>query len=375
VPEADRPPLEEHVLSCDRCAAALDQLYTSDELVGAMRQAGRAAVELPQGTAVQNVIDRLCKLRPPEATVEGPTETPPGGREPPHALLAPARGPDEIGRLGPYRVRKLLGQGGIGMVFLAEDVQLKRPVALKAMQPALAADAAARERFLCEAQATAALRHDHIVTIYQVGTDRDVPFLAMEFLEGLALDQWLTKGRQPTVAQVLRIGREVAAGLAAAHDKGLVHGDIKPGNIWLDAAHKGRVKILDFGLARATAGAVLGNPRFMAPEQARGEKVDARCDLFSLGCVLYRMATGELPFQRATTMAVLMAHAMDEPKPARDINPTIPPQVADLIAKLLAKDPADRPQSAREVVEAIKIIERDLASRSGEAVGRAERQR
>src|SRR5262249_44185271 len=156
----------------------------------------------------------------------------------------------------------------------------------KAMRPALAANEAACRRFLREAEATAAVRSDHVVTIYQVGEERGVPFLAMEFLEGVPLDRWLQQGRKPSGAQVLRIGREMADGLAAAHAKSLIHRDIKPGNVWLESAHGGRVKILDFGLARAVAddvhltqsGAVLGTPAYMAPEQARGERVDARCD-------------------------------------------------------------------------------------------------
>ena len=164
-------------------------------------------------------------------------------------FLAPPQQPDEIGRLGGYRVLKELGRGGMGIVYKAEDPKLKRLVALKVMLPRLAADAAARQR-LREAQAMAAVHHDHIVTIYQVDEDNGVPFLAMEFLHGMPLDQWLKDGRKATIAQVLRMGREIAEGLAAAHERGLIHRDIKPGNIWLDSDHKGRVKILDFGLAR-----------------------------------------------------------------------------------------------------------------------------
>src|SRR5262249_719027 len=145
----------------------------------------------------------------------------------------------------------LLGQGGMGLVFEAEDLHLRRRTALKVLLPDLAAQAKARARFLREARAAAALKHDHIVTIYQVGEDRGVPFLAMEVLQGMALEQWLVQTPQPAVAQVLRIGHEAASGLAAAHACGLVHRDIKPANLWLESP-KGRVKILDFGLARST---------------------------------------------------------------------------------------------------------------------------
>ena len=142
--------------------------------------------------------------------------------------------PDELGRLGPYRVLKVLGAGGMGVVFQAEDPHLQRLVALKAMLPGLAASESAKQRFLREARAAAALKHDHIVTIYQVGEDRGAPFLAMEFLEGESLDDRLKREGKLPLAEVLRIGREMAEGLAAAHERGLIHRDIKPANVWLE---------------------------------------------------------------------------------------------------------------------------------------------
>ena len=246
--------------------------------------------------------------------------------------LAPAQQPDEIGRLGGYRVLKELGRGGMGAVYQAEDPKLKRLVALKVMLPRLAADASARRRFLREAQAMAAVHHDHVVTIYQVEEDNGVPFLAMEFLQGMPLDKWLKDGRKPNLAQILRMGREIAEGLAAAHARGLIHRDVKPGNIWLDSDHKGRVKILDFGLVRVGtddvhlthSGAIVGTPAYMSPEQGAGQKVDARTDLFSLGCILYRFCTGAMPFAGDTTMALLTALAIADPKPVRELNPDTP---------------------------------------------------
>ncbi|HEV3447860.1 MAG TPA: protein kinase, partial [Gemmataceae bacterium] len=219
-------------------------------------------------------------------------------------FLAPAQSPDELGRLGPYRVLNVLGAGGMGVVFRAEDPHLQRLVALKALLPGLAASGSAKQRFLREARAAAALKHDHVVTIHQVGEDRGVPYLAMEFLEGEPLDECLKREGKLPVAEVLRIGREMAEGLSAAHEHGLIHRDIKPANVWLEGK-KGRVKILDFGLARAAtdeshltqSGAIMGTPAFMAPEQAQGKNVEPRSDLFSLGCVLYRMATGKAPFR------------------------------------------------------------------------------
>jgi serine/threonine protein kinase len=289
-------------------------------------------------------------------------------------FLAPPQGPGELGRLGPYRVLKVLGAGGMGLVLQAEDPLLKRSVALKVMRPELAKKDDARQRFLREARATAAIEHPYIVHVYQVGEDRGVPFLAMPFLKGESLDARLKREGKLSVAETVRLGRQIAEGLAAAHDHGLIHRDIKPGNIWLEP-HDGQrgasrprdwVKILDFGLARAAAGedvhltktgAILGTPAYMAPEQARAEKVDPRCDLFSLGVVLYRMLTGTLPFQGTDTMSLLMALATDTPRPASELNPDVPPPLADLVTQLLAKHPAARPPSARAVADALAELE------------------
>jgi HEAT repeat protein len=294
----------------------------------------------------------------------------------------------------------------MGVVYKAEDPHLDRAVALKAMLPGLGASAEARQRFLREAKAAAAVKHDYVVTIYQVGEDRGVPFLTMEFLEGEPLDHRLQREEKLPIAEVVRIGREVAEGLSAAHEHGLIHRDIKPANIWLEevsgrvgsgewspspgvatpgraiatpgltthhspltAHHRPRVKILDFGLARGGgkgqeqlthAGAILGTPAFMAPEQARGETVDARCDLFSLGCVLYRMCTGELPFKGNDPISTLMAVATVDPQPLQTLNPSVPPELIKLIERLLAKDPARRPSTARSVADELAALERAI---------------
>jgi hypothetical protein len=284
-------------------------------------------------------------------------------------FLAPPQAPGDLGRLGPYRVLEVLGAGGMGVVFRAEDPLLKREVALKAMLPRLAAGVTARQRFLREAQAAAALKHDHVVTIFQVGEDRGAPFLAMELLEGESLDRRATREGRLPAGEVLRVGREVAEGLAAAHDRGLIHRDVKPANLWLEGK-RGRVKILDFGLARAAGdearltqiGAIRGTPAYMAPEQAQGGPVGPACDLFSLGCVLYRLASGQPPFQGADTISTLVAVATVEPPSPRDLNPALPRELSDLVMKLLAKDPGRRGASAQEVVDAVRAIEAGLAA-------------
>ncbi len=287
-------------------------------------------------------------------------------------FLAPAQDSDEIGRLGAYRVLKILGAGGMGVVFQAEDPKLKRKVALKALLPVLAASETARKRFLREAQAAAAIEHDHIVSILHIGEQDGVPFIAMPLLKGEPLDKKLARDKLLSIAEVVRIGRETATGLAAAHAVGLVHRDIKPANLWLEG-ESGRVKILDFGLARAAAagetqltqqGAILGTPAFMAPEQAAGQEVDSRCDLFSLGCVLYRACTGRLPFKGADQVATLVAVASHNPDPPIELRPELPEALSDLVMQLLAKKPKDRPVSAQAVAEALEEIE-------GEAAGEA----
>jgi predicted RNA-binding Zn-ribbon protein involved in translation (DUF1610 family) len=285
-------------------------------------------------------------------------------------FLTPPQSDDELGRLGKYRILKILGHGGMGVVFLAEDPKLKRKVAIKAMlpAPALAAGASAGLRFLREAQAMAAVKHDHIATIHQVDEERGVPFLAMEFLAGEPLDSRLKREGKLPPTEVLRIGREIAEGLEAAHAGGLIHRDIKPANVWLEAP-RGRVKILDFGLARAATqdagltqeGAIVGTPSYMAPEQACGKPVDARCDLFSLGCVLYRLCTGQQAFRGTDTISTLLAVAGDQPPAPTQLVPELPQPLSDLVMKLLEKEPARRPASAGEVAESLRAMEAKAA--------------
>jgi tRNA A-37 threonylcarbamoyl transferase component Bud32 len=289
-------------------------------------------------------------------------------------LTPPLRG-DELGRLADFRVLQLIGQGGMGIVFRAEDTRLNRVVALKVMQPRFASDTTTRQRFLREARAMAAIKSDHVVTIYEVGVANELPFLAMEFLEGEALDSLQKKvGRLP-LSQVVQIGKETGHGLAAAHARGLVHRDIKPSNLWLEAP-TGRVKILDFGLARVSSeacqlsqvGLIVGTPAFMAPEQARGEAVDCRADLFSLGCVLYWLCTGQRPFKGTDVLSTLTALATEQPEPPQGIVKDLAPPLSRLIMELLQKDPAHRPASSQTVADTLSTIERGLRTSFGEPV-------
>jgi serine/threonine protein kinase len=308
------------------------------------------------------------------SAVGGDTVPGAGARPDPDAPpFRPSEHAGELGCLGRYRVLKKLGQGGMGAVYLAFDEGMRRRIALKVMLPRFAAVPTARERFLREARTCAGVTSEHVVTVFDVDEANGVPFIAMEYLQGYPLDEYLRQSAgRLTVPQVLRVGREVALGLAEAHAVGLVHRDIKPANIWLEYP-KGRIKILDFGLAKAVVsadeessgltntGAVVGTPAYMSPEQARGLKVDYRTDLFSLGAVLYRLGTGRLPFPGPNAMAILTALAVDTPPPLRTHNPDAPAALDDLIHRLLAKDPAHRPASAADVAAELLRMEHTQA--------------
>ena len=260
---------------------------------------------------------------------------------------------------------QILGRGGFGIVFRAFDEVLQRVVALKVMAPQLAATSPARKRFLREARSSAQVRHENVVQVYEVA-EQPLPYLAMEFIPGETLQQRLDRTGPVEPAEVVRIGRQIAEGLAAAHATDLIHRDIKPANILLEGGQE-KVKITDFGLARAAddasisqSGIIAGTPMYMAPEQAKGEKLDQRADLFSLGSVLYQMAAGRPPFRANGTVAVLKRVAEDTPRPIREIIPETPQWLCDIIAKLHAKDPRERYQSAREVADVLTDCEAQL---------------
>lgn len=262
-------------------------------------------------------------------------------------FLAPPTRADALGRLGHYEVLQVLGRGGFGIVFRAFDEMLQRVVALKVMAPQLAATSPARKRFLREARSSAQVRHENVVQVYEVA-EQPLPYLAMEFIPGETLQQKLDRVGPLDVPEVLRIGRQIAEGLAAAHATDLIHRDIKPGNVLIEGGQH-KVKITDFGLARAAddtslsqSGIIAGTPMYMAPEQAEGQTLDQRADLFSLGSVLYQMVSGRPPFRADSTVAVLKRVAEDQPRAIREIIPETPQWLCDIIAKLHAKNPDER---------------------------------
>jgi hypothetical protein len=292
----------------------------------------------------------------------------PGTADSSLSFLEPSGRASTPGRFLHYEVERVLGKGGFGVVLKAFDEKLQRLVALKVLSPELAGNATARQRFLREARAAAAVRHPHVVGVYGVA-EQPVPHLVMEYVAGRTLQEEIDERGALGVTEVLRIGRQAAEGLAAAHALGLVHRDVKPANILLEASSpptphpqgergEERVRLTDFGLAKAAddasltrSGTIAGTPLYMAPEQAQDEAVDHRADLFSLGSVLYAMCTGRPAFAADSTLAVLQRVCEDTPTPIRRIKPAVPDWLEALIDRLLAKDPAQRFQTAAEVAE------------------------
>ncbi|MFN0053066.1 MAG: protein kinase domain-containing protein [Planctomycetales bacterium] len=282
----------------------------------------------------------------------------PGKREDLGAALSFLSPPDaagHLGKLGHYEIHDVVGRGAFGIVLRAFDQKLHRLVAIKVLSPQLATSASARKRFIREGRAAAAVCHEHVVTIHAVEEEHAPPYLVMQYVGGISLQERIDRTGPLEVHEILRIGMQAAQGLAAAHAQGLVHRDIKPSNILLENGVE-RVKITDFGLARAVddasltqSGVVAGTPQYMAPEQARGDALDHRADLFSLGSVLYALCAGRPPFRASSTMAVMKRVCEETPRPVREINPAIPDRLADVVAQLLSKDPENRYQTAGEV--------------------------
>jgi Protein kinase domain len=320
----------------------IDTLLQSHEADGGFL--GKPAIQC----AVEEIAGRGC---------DEDTQSADGGGDDALDFLAPSDKPGSIGRLGHYDVQEVVGRGGMGVVLKAFDEQLHRVVAIKVMAPQLASSANARKRFAREARAAAAVTHDQVVTIHAVEEAGPLPRIVMQFVAGESLQDRLDRTGPLPLLEVLRIGMQTAAGLAAAHAQGLVHRDVKPSNILLEDSVE-RVKLTDFGLARAAddasltqSGVIAGTPAFMSPEQAQGRQVDHRSDLFSLGSVLYAACTGRPPFRASTSMGVLKRVCEDTPTPVRETNPEVPDWLVALVAKLHAKDPAARFQSAAEVAE------------------------
>ena len=279
-------------------------------------------------------------------------------------FLAPSDNPAMLGRLGSFEILEVIGRGGMGIVFKGYDGELNRYLAIKVMSPVYASSAAARKRFSREAQAAAAVVHQHVVAIHGVDATGKLPYLVMPFVACESLQERIDREGQLDTKDALRIAMQAAEGLAAAHAQGLVHRDVKPANILLERGVD-RVLLTDFGLARAIddaaltrSGVIAGTPQYMSPEQAKGESIDHRTDLFSLGSVIYAMCTSRSPFRAETTMGVLRRICDGDARPIREVNADTPQWLERIVMKLLSKSAADRYETADELAS---LLEQCLA--------------
>ncbi len=271
-------------------------------------------------------------------------------------------------KLGRFEISSVLGQGAMGVVYLAHDPDIDRPVAIKTIHPEAARGESAAEieaRFLKEAKLAGRLQHPNIVTVFDVGRDRDLYFIAMEYVEGRPLTRYLGGGEELPLSAKVAIIRQAAEALAHAHERDVIHRDVKPGNILI--AKDGRVKVTDFGIGKFASaassdmtrtGQMIGSPAYMSPEQIRGEKIDGRSDLFSLGVVLYELLTGTRPFpgESITTLVYQILHT--EPRDPREIRSDLPMATREVMARLLAKQTDRRPADAREFLRELRRIEK-----------------
>lgn len=371
--------IERHLLECSTCTH-LATAPSCDDLIRSL-QRGLSTLDDERHPTLDEVVRRCREIPVWASQVSSMSQVDQSsctarGTSAFQAFFGPARCEGDLGSLSKYRILRELGAGSHGVVFDAIDTDLNRPVAIKIMRPErLAASPNARERFKREAQLAATLRSDHVVRIHDVSEVDGVPYLVMERLSGETLEDRVTRDGTLALEEALCVTRQILVGLSSAHQSGLLHRDIKPANIWLSEPHGKaeslapdavyatqakvpQVLILDFGLARSFSqhqpltqdGAILGTPGYWAPEQANGKPVDVRSDLFSVGCVLYHMLTGRLPFEGDDLLAYLLSLADGKWIPAAQRNPLVPIDVDPFIAKLLAKSMDDRPASADEAI-------------------------
>lgn len=301
---------------------------------------------------------------PPAVTVDSPVDTPSTMRASPSALVKQ----DHTGQLlGDFRLERRLGEGGMGQVYLAQQLSLQRRVAIKLLRSDFAENETFLKRFEAEAKAIAQLTHPNIVQVYAVGNDQGIRYMALEYVEGTNLKDYLNKKGPPELPIALVIMRQIAAALLKASELGIMHRDIKPENILI--TRQVEVKVTDFGLSRIVGddvhltqtGTTMGTPLYMSPEQIMGKAIDPRTDLYSFGATCYHLLTGQPPFMADSAMAVGVRHLTDPAIPIQQLRPDLPVELCNLVHRLLAKKPEDRPQTAREVLREIRKIQDTLA--------------
>ena len=343
--EVEEESLAAHLSQCASCQQDLEHLAGQREEWLKVSATLQREVEIERSAAEHSGIDGEHESYAADFAVH---------------YLEPSTTAEALGRLGDIDVLEVIGIGGMGIVLKGFQPELKRLVAVKVLAPHLAVSGSARQRFAREAQAAAAILHPNVMPILTVHSAGKLPYLVMPFVACESLQQRIERSGPLELIDILRIGLQSADGLAAAHAQGLVHRDIKPANLLLEKGVD-RLMITDFGLARAIddasitrTGVIAGTPQYMSPEQARGEPVDARSDLFSLGSVLYTMAAGRPPFGAESTYGILRRITDSGPRSLREINSQIPEWFEQIVQRLLAKDPNERFSSAEEVAAVLK---------------------
>ncbi|EMI16100.1 protein containing Serine/threonine protein kinase [Rhodopirellula maiorica SM1] len=376
LPPTELQKLTEHIGSCSACQQALQMAATGTLEIESL-VANRMTMSPPNDSAYWPAIRSIADadrtaLTPdtsasfqPEATTAADSDgTTPNAKKPELSFLEPSDDPAYLGRLDHFQIARVIGRGGMGIVLEAFDTHLQRSVAIKVLNPEFAKNDTARQRFCREGRAAAAISHEHVVSMYQVARESDgkIAYLVMQLIDGETLESRMMRQSPLAASEVARMGMQIAAGLSAAHGRGMVHRDIKPANVLIEKETE-RIKLTDFGLARAAddvkltkTGMVTGTPLYMSPEQAMGSDADEKSDLFSFGVVLYEMATGKSPFQAPSIVGV-MKKVMDEsPEPPHRVNSSIPRKLSDVIMALLEKKPDDRPESIHSVATVLAGI-------------------
>ncbi len=367
--------LSEHLEQCEQCRAKLTDV--AGEANWWSMASETLSTPQPDLSAVTNTI---CALVSPASAGQSHEAINEYEIEQLRRMLPAPCHAELIARIGRYELEQLIGRGGMGLVFRAWDTELHRVVAVKTLSLMLLPIGTARERFIREGRAAALLNHPHIVPVYDVITDTPVPALVMQYVLGPTVDQWVNENGPMCWQDMLRIGTQLADALSAAHAEGLVHRDIKPSNVLLEASGT-RAKLTDFGLVRAmddatltNSGMLTGTPHFMSPEQASSEEIDGRSDLFSLGALLYYLASGSLPFTGREPMAVLHAVCHQPHVPLAQRNAEIPYEVSKFIDQLLHKSAKHRPASSMAVAEHLRALlhgERNLRIRRTRSVSKS----
>jgi serine/threonine protein kinase len=367
-----------HLDSCTECQVKLEQLAAGKtDLIEIARQANGTKSTPDQTSAfwpAYKSVESSVRILSNETNtlIETPVDAPPSSPASFDFLDAPEND-RYLGSLDRFQFVELVGKGGMGMVFRAVDACLQRTVAVKILDPQYSKNELAQTRFCREARAAAGVTHENVVTIHHVEHDetKDISYIVMQFVKGRSLQELLDSENPITIREAVRIAAAIAAGLAAAHSNGLIHRDIKPGNILIEQT-TGRVLLTDFGLARLNedvkitqTGYVAGTPLYMSPEQARGDTLDFHTDMFSLGGVLYAMLTGMPPFQGSSPFVVLKHVTDRRHRPIHDSNPDVPSGVAEIVDRLLEKEPRHRYDSAAEVAA---LLNNELIKLPAEAV-------